>query len=342
VIVDVACDEVQFGQLVVSENGNYYPIDYEVNGFDLVTVEVPETPLTDITITENGVYTPSDGGYSKVTVNVSNGGELTSKIKVNSLRITDDCIVDGTWPAENIDTTHMTSFGSLFSGCTSLNNINLNGWDVRNVENANYMFSGCSSLQNIDLSGLKTDVYPIVFTTANMFKGCTSLKEFSFSKNDFILTRFWATNMSYMFYECSSLTTVDLSGVNLNYINSIDYMFYGCISLKEVDLRRWNGSRLYYISVEDFSAGSGIINYVGGKTIDEVISNNITILSGLKVGGSGIMSNYADRASLRALINGLADLSSTSSQTLSLGSTLTAKLTTEDIAVATAKNWTIA
>ena len=47
-----------------------------------------------------------------------------------------------------------------------------------------------------------------------------------------------------------------------------------------------------------------------------------------------------DRASLRAIINGLAEVETT--QTLTLGATLMAKLTEEDIAIATAKNWTIA
>ena len=47
-----------------------------------------------------------------------------------------------------------------------------------------------------------------------------------------------------------------------------------------------------------------------------------------------------DRASLRALINGLAEVETT--QTITLGAALRAKLTEEDIAIATAKNWTIA
>ena len=49
-----------------------------------------------------------------------------------------------------------------------------------------------------------------------------------------------------------------------------------------------------------------------------------------------------DRASLRALINGLADRTGQSTLILTLGATLIAKLTEDDIAIATNKNWTIA
>jgi hypothetical protein len=48
-----------------------------------------------------------------------------------------------------------------------------------------------------------------------------------------------------------------------------------------------------------------------------------------------------NRASLRAVINGLADLTGQTAQTLTLGATLMAKLTEEDIAIAVSKNWSI-
>ena len=64
-------------------------------------------------------------------------------------------------------------------------------------------------------------------------------------------------------------------------------------------------------------------------------------LFGLKITVNTLFSaGTIDRASLRAIINGIAEVETT--QTLTLGATLRAKLTEEDIAIATAKNWSIA
>ncbi len=37
--------------------------------------------------------------------------------------------------------------------------------------------------------------------------------------------------MSFMFYECSSLTSLNLSNFNTNKVNNMSYMFYNCSSL---------------------------------------------------------------------------------------------------------------
>ena len=60
----------------------------------------------------------------------------------------------------------------------------------------------------------------------------------------------------------------------------------------------------------------------------------------ISIGGIYYADNL-DRASIRAVINGLADLTGQTAQTLTLGATLMAKLTEEDIAIAVNKNWTL-
>ena len=42
---------------------------------------------------------------------------------------------------------------NMFSGCSSLQSIGVDGWDLSKVTNMSNMFSGCSSLQVLDLSG---------------------------------------------------------------------------------------------------------------------------------------------------------------------------------------------
>ena len=50
--------------------------------------------------------------------------------------------------------------------------------------------------------------------------------------------------MSYMFDECSSLTSIpDISKWNTNKVTNMRYMFCGCNSLKSFpDISRWNNS----------------------------------------------------------------------------------------------------
>ncbi|MBE6666632.1 MAG: hypothetical protein E7603_10565 [Ruminococcaceae bacterium] len=84
----------------------------EYDGFSEVTVNVPETvpELEEITITENGTYTPSEtDGYSKITVNVptesanggnSGGGGTNGEANLISLTATKNGVY---YPGENVE-----------------------------------------------------------------------------------------------------------------------------------------------------------------------------------------------------------------------------------------------
>ena len=122
------------------------------------------------------------------------------------------------------------------------------------------------------------------------------------------------TNMESMFRWCQQLQTLDVSSWDVSSVTSMNGMFSECSQLQTL---------------------------IGNRTIDDVLANNnISALNGLKVALS-LIYTILDRASLRAVINGLADLTGQTTQTLTLHSTLMEKLTEEDIAIATNKNWTI-
>ena len=42
--------------------------------------------------------------------------------------------------------------------------------------------------------------------------------------------------MKHLFYECSSLTSIDLSNFNVNQVTRMEYMFYKCNSLNYIDI----------------------------------------------------------------------------------------------------------
>ena len=75
-----------------------------------------------------------------------------------------------------------------------------------------------------------------------MFYNCSSLKELnlsSFNTNQ-------VTNMSYMFDNCSSLKQLDLSSFNTNQVNDMRRMFNNCSSLIELNISSFNTNKVLY------------------------------------------------------------------------------------------------
>lgn len=76
----------------------------------------------------------------------------------------------------------------------------------------------------------------VVFSDAggavSMFYGCTSLSSIDFSGLDTSNV----TNMGSMFQNCNSLTNIDFSGLDTSNVTSMDKMFQGCNVLTNIDL----------------------------------------------------------------------------------------------------------
>lgn len=198
---------------------------------------------------------------------------------------------------------------------------NKRGGDLQNLHNATKIY--CRSW---DLSGYtNTDFF---------FGGCSSVKNLDVSLWD--VSR--VTSMNGVFNSCSSLTSLDLHLWDVRNVNNMGYLFWGCRSLKTLDISGWDASNVTNIAgaFSGYPAPHCLITLIGGRQ-----SLNETTLNGLKV-SLELSATNLDRPSLRAVINGLADLTDTDSKTLTLGSTLRAKLEQEDITIATGKNWVIA
>ena len=82
-------------------------------------------------------------------------------------------------------------------------------------------------------------------TTKEWFWGMQKLKEVVDAYN---LNTKYVTDMSYMFYNCSELTSLNLSGWNTSKVKNLKQMFYGCKKLTSVNLGQWDTSK-----VEDMS-----------------------------------------------------------------------------------------
>ena len=109
----------------------------------------------------------------------------------------------------------------MFSGCSSLTNINLSNFNSNHVTNMRWMFFGCFSLINIDLSNFNTNN---VTNMSDMFSLCKNLNNLDLSsfntKN--------VNNMKKMFFNCVKLNSLDLSSFDIKNVTNIDGIFFGC------------------------------------------------------------------------------------------------------------------
>lgn len=237
---------------------------------------------------------------------------IPSPVKVKlagALNITNSCIdEDGSWAGEKvIDTSRISTFANLCRNASNLKRLDASSWDTSNVTSINNAFSGCTNLLELNTSGWNLSKVTYI---NNAFRDiqCEQLDTSTYNISN-------PTETAYLFMDARKLKTIDTCGWDLSNVTSTLYMFIRCYSLESI---------------------------IGNRTIEDVINNNVQAMRGLKVANSiWLGSTILDRASLRALINGLADLTGQTSQTLALGATLIAKLTEEDIAISTSKNWTI-
>ena len=154
-----------------------------------------------------------------------------------------------------------------------------------------WMFQNCINIIEVDLSLCKNFVIRVQNSIRCMFENCTSLKSVIFG--DFLKDERWDW-MENIFYNCFSLLSVDLSGMDTSTITDMNKIFYNCSSLTSLDLSNFytsslermisafeNCSNLKYINLKN-SVNGRIINYTyyqdifKGTPIDIIICVNET------------------------------------------------------------------
>lgn len=139
----------------------------------------------------------------------------------------------------------------LFYGSGRIQNMDISGFDTRNVKYMNHMFDGCLSLPSLDLSNF--DVRNTK-DMSYMFYRCRAFTSLNLSNFD---TR-KVTNMSFMFSTCSSLSSLDLSSFNTESVTNMYGMFHRCSSLKSIKLGAKSG-------LTDNTGDSSLFRYISPK-----------------------------------------------------------------------------
>lgn len=239
------------------------------------------------------------------------------KVKASTFSVANDCInEEGRWEGDVlIDTSCATQF--TFSGCSLIRTLDVSNWDTSNVTNMYASFRFCTSLKFLDVSN---------WDTSNV------------------------TGMASMFSWSRGINVKGLENFDTSNVTTVNQMFVGGLQTVVVDFTNWDFSNV--TNASNFADGWVATSLVGGRTIEEVISNDIKVFKNLKVSVRYLWyTANIDNASIVAIINGLADLTGQTPQTLAFSSMIGTKLDAEQIAgmpakdylagKASAKNWTI-
>lgn len=148
------------------------------------------------------------------------------------------------------------------------------------------------------------------------------------------------TNMESMFADCYSIKSLNLSNFNTSAVTIMNLMFYSCDLLTSLDVSNLDTSAVTSMYSIFFNCYS-LTSIIGTHTLEEVQAGTVKAMRGLKVSISFSESPNLERASILALFYGLADLTGNTKQTISLHATAKARLTAEDIKIATDKNWDV-
>ena len=132
------------------------------------------------------------------------------------------------------DESHMIiKLQGMFSGCISLESLNLDSFYLSDNLNMANMFYKCNKLERIIFN--EDHKYCNITYSREMFHSCFSLTSinltnFGFNKNNL--------DLSLMFYDCKKLATIIMPYSYDNFgISNMYQMFYGCESLTEIEIK---------------------------------------------------------------------------------------------------------
>ena len=142
----------------------------------------------------------------------------------------------------------------IFAGCDKITsdelNRNLSAWKLSGDLNLREAFRDCHSLERIDMSVFRncniTDSSS-VFSTCKKLKTIANIGNLNISKAD---------GMSYLFYECNTLTQLDLSNWDTGNIQYMIATFDGCNNLTELNCSTWNTSKVYNMQLAFYNCNS--------------------------------------------------------------------------------------
>lgn len=121
------------------------------------------------------------------------------------------------------------SINNAFGGMPALKTADLSGLSLLGIRDMGFLFSRCRQLESVTFN---SNCESSVRTFAYMFEGCTSLKSVDMSGVD---CDGWAVeSLKHMFDGCTSLEKIDVSGMAAGQFTEMEGMFNGCTALRSI------------------------------------------------------------------------------------------------------------
>lgn len=160
------------------------------------------------------------------------------------------------------------------------------------------LFYDCNNLTNIE--GIKYLNTTHINDMSYMFQNCRSLKTLDLSG----LNTDNITNMNCMFDNCDSLISINLGSINTQNVTSMTYMFSKCQSLKSIDLSNFNTEKVVSMS-NMFAKCSNLVELnISGFDTKNVESTNAMFLNCNKLTSLDLSSfNTAKVKNMDAMFN---------------------------------------
>jgi surface protein len=103
-----------------------------------------------------------------------------------------------------------------------------------------------------------------------MFFDCSSLETIDVSK--FVTDN--VENMGYLFRGCSNLASLNVESFNTENVNVMNYMFYGCSNLKSLNISNFSLASIERYDEEDRDTLAGLFNYTNKLTLNNIDMSN--------------------------------------------------------------------
>ena len=212
------------------------------------------------------------------------------------------------------DTANGTNFSNMFNSCKGLTSIPQ--LDTSNGTNFSYMFTNCTVLTSIPQIDTSNGA-----NFSGMFTNCTALTSIP------QIDTSNGTDFSYMFRSCTALTSIPQ--IDTSNGTNFSGMFTNCTALTSIPLLNMSS--------------------IPTTNWDHMFQNctaleNVTFEGTIPVRGNmSVFSSCPNLTvdSLMSFINALTNMSSSATYTITIGSTNLAKLTEEQIQIATDKRITL-
>lgn len=224
------------------------------------------------------------------------------------------------------NTSNVTTFRNCFYNCTSITKISIG--DTSKATRLDVMFYGCTNLTELSTIDSTSNTQ-----LQQMFQGCSSIKTVSIVNTSKVTSTTSMFNGATSLQQCPDLDTSNVTSMNI--------MFSGCTSI--TDIPQLNAIKSKNVQ-NMFANCTSLVNFGGLLNLGQGYTQKTANYSNYTLDLSTVTSLTHD--SLMNVINGLYDLNlaykvatggTLYSQKLILGATNKAKLTEEEIAIATDK-----